>query len=297
MKIIKPSVTIIAQEPGYDGMMRHIELCGRTCYKSTDRITENSAERFVDTLKKSGHLSVLEHGAVYLQMPYSKVAHDAFDRNPYSKVSAIEEAGSLFVSTNYRVIIEHHLEDLMKYQVEPGPMHELRVTARFATQIAITREYNRHRVNSPSEESTRYVNYSKERFGNKIAINLPTWIDENEIRVYPDDTESFQSRVQRRDWSNLNGWHELDYWLFANEACEFAYMNLIRLGWKPQQARTILPLDTNTELVHTAFVNDWKHFFGLRCAHDAHPDARFLATELKNLMTASGIIEPANEEA
>ena len=287
MKIINPSVEIIKQEPGYDGMIRHIERCGRTCYKSADRITENSAERFVNMLKESGHLSVLEHGAIYLQMQYSKIAYEAFDYNHYSKVSSIEDAGSMFVSTNYRVIVENGLEDLLKYMVKPGPMHDLRVTAKFSTQIAISREFNRHRVNSPSEESTRYVNYNKERFGKQIRINLPTWIaDDGNFEA---DFDDMCEEIKRDE---QNGWNVLDWWWFANVFCEKAYIELIRLGWKPQQARTILPLDTNTELVHSAFISDWKHFFELRCDNvHAHPDAYYIASELQKQFVENGYIK------
>lgn len=291
MKIIKPSVEILEQGSGLEGIYKQIEVAGRACYASSHRIGEGTAKPFVENMVKSGHGAMLEHGAVYLQMPYNKVSFEAFDKNPYSKVSTIEEAGSMFVSTNYRVIIENHLEDLLKYLVAPGPMHELRVTARFQCQIAISREFNRHRVDSIAEQSTRYCNYSADKFGNTISINLPSWVNENEIRIFPDDTESFQDKIQRVDWNNMNGWHDLDYWLFANQACEFAYLNLIRLGWKPQQARTVLPLDTNTDLVHTAFISDWQHFFFLRCdkAH-AHPDAYQLASELQKQFIEKGYI-------
>lgn len=291
MKIIKPSVEILEQGSGLEGIYKQIEVAGRACYASSHRIGKDTAKPFVENMVKSGHGAMLEHGAVYLQMPYNKTAYEAFNKNPYSKVSTIDEAGAMFISTNYRVIIENHLEDLLKYLVAPGPMHEMRVTVRFQCQIAISREFNRHRVDSIAEQSTRYCNYSADKFGNTISINLPSWVNENEIRIFPDDTESFQDKIQRVDWNNMNGWHDLDYWLFANQACEFAYLNLIRLGWKPQQARTVLPLDTNTDLVHTAFISDWQHFFFLRCdkAH-AHPDAYQLASKLQKQFIEKGYI-------
>jgi len=284
MKIIKPSVEILDQEPGLEGIKRQIEQAGRACYQSQHRIEEGSAEKFVSNLISSGHGAMLEHGSVYLQMPYSKVAYDAFDRNPYSKVSFV--AGSLFVSTNYRVIIENHLEDLLKYLVEPGPMHELRVTARFQCQIAISREYNRHRKDSIAEQSTRYCNYSADKFGNEITVNLPTWIEQERLPKINDNLEALKTYCKYIDGSLFAPgakMEPIDYWLFANLACEYSYMKLIECGWKPQQARTILPLDTNTDLVHTAFISDWQHFFSLRCdkAH-AHPDAYLLASDLKH---------------
>ena len=76
---------------------------------------------------------------------------------------------------------------------------------------------------------------------------------------------------------------DYENWLFANMAAEKAYMNLVAAGRKPQEARAVLPLDTNTELVHTAFVSDWLHFFDLRALGTTgapHPDAKLLAEPL-----------------
>ena len=287
MKIIKPSVEILEQGSGLEGIYKQIEVAGRACYASSHRIGEGTAKPFVENMVKSGHGAMLEHGAVYLQMPYNKVSFEAFDKNPYSKVSTIEEAGSMFVSTNYRVIIENHLEDLLKYLVAPGPMHELRVTARFQCQIAISREFNRHRVDSIAEQSTRYCNYSADKFGNEISINLPTWVDMTERSAK--GFTGYVNDLFRGD--NDDYWDAIDWWLFANRACETAYMKLIELGWKPQQARTILPLDTNTDLVHTAFISDWQHFFFLRCDKvHAHPDAYQLASELQKQFIEKGYI-------
>ena len=81
-------------------------------------------------------------------------------------------------------------------------------------------------------------------------------------------------------WNTAN-WSPIDYWMFANLATEFSYMSLIGLGWKPQEARVVLPLDTNTEVVYTAFESDWKHFIELRTSTAAHPDIRILAEEIK----------------
>ena len=287
MKIIKPSVEIIEQGAGLDGIYAQIEKAGRSCYASSHRIGEGTAKPFVDNLIKSGHGAMLEHGAVYLQMPYSKTAYEAFAKNPYSKVSAIEEAGSMFVSTNYRVIIENKLEDLLKYLVEPGPMHERRVTVRFQCQIAISREFNRHRVDSIAEQSTRYCNYSADKFGNEIRVCCPSWLDYDEVvKAQSEITKGNNILIMKTFYANPT--HQ---WLIANYHAQNQYMRLIEIGWKPQQARTVLPLDTATDLVHTAFVSDWKHFFFLRCdkAH-AHPDAYLLASELNRQFLERGYI-------
>lgn len=88
-------------------------------------------------------------------------------------------------------------------------------------------------------------------------------------------------------------WNAFDNWLFANLACELAYLNLISLGKKPQEARAVLPLDVNTELVHTAFVSDWKHFFDLRAIGTTgapHPDAKAIAQPLYEEFERLGLL-------
>ena len=169
MKIIKPSVEILEQGAGIDGVYKQIELAGRECYASSHKIGENTAQGFVERMVKSGHGAMLEHGTVYLQMPLDEWMQDfRVEVCPgRTHVVTLDETNTAFVTTNYRVLVERDALDLLKYMCEkPEPMHELRVTARFNTQIAITREYNRHRIRSIAEQSTRYCNYSKEQFGN-----------------------------------------------------------------------------------------------------------------------------------
>ncbi len=247
---------------------------------------------------KSGHGAMLEHGTVYLQMPLDAWMQDfRVEVCPgRTQVCTLEETNTAFVTTNLRVIVENNALDLLKWICDrPEPMHELRVTARFNTQIAISREFNRHRVDSIAESSTRYCNYSKDKFGNEISINLPTWIDEASVLDFgAEDDDVFQHSVE--DIANKvdsKAWNEYDYWIFANAACEWVYMKLIELGWTAQQARTVLPLDTNTTLVHTAFVSDWQHFFDLRSRGTTgkpHPDAKILADELLRLFVDRGYI-------
>lgn len=301
MKILKPSVEIIKQEPGIEGIYKIIEQAGRRCYQSQWKIGKGTAKPFVDMLVKSKHLAMLEHGTVYLQLPIDKNEVCFFIDNPYSRTRILRETGSVFVTTNYRVIVENQMEYLLDYLVSPQPYHELRMTARFQCQIAISREFNRHRVNSIAEMSTRYVNFSKERYGKEINICLPDWIDAGENYIDGNRTritgEKHGDGLFRRYCDSIATMcdsyrmNDIDYWLFANLAAEYSYMKLTELGWKPQQARTILPLDTMTDLVHTAFVSDWRHFFELRCDKThAHPDAYELATQLEQLFIEQNYI-------
>ena len=269
MNIIQPSFEIWDQQPGPDGVYRQIERAGRVCYKSANNATETSAKPFVERMVKSQHTAMLEHGTVYLR-------GRGLDKYQYNKFSRYTNIGDEdFVTTNLRVIVENGWDNDMTLFCEPTVRHERRVTVHFTTQVAITREFNRHRANSMAEQSTRYCNYSKEKFSGEISVNQPSWVVCQGNT--PDDLLSLCQKVAdgtADDYEN---------WLFANMAAEKAYMNLVATGRKPQEARAVLPLDTNTELVHTAFVSDWLHFFDLRALGTTgapHPDAKLLAEPL-----------------
>lgn len=148
MNLLNNSVELIEQKPGITGINEIIEIAGRTCYKSNDLIKEGSAEKFVNRMISLNHNAMLEHGTVYLQIKatYFNIL-DRYCQNKYTVVKFDDEEGVEFayITTNLRVIIENDwLEDL-QYLVEPTVNHEKRYTIRFHTQIAITREMNRHK--------------------------------------------------------------------------------------------------------------------------------------------------------
>lgn len=139
MKLIKPTVEIREQKEGMDGMFEHIEWAGRHCYKSHDKTTADSAKAFVGRIAKSGHGSVLEHGTIYLAIPFKEAA-DKYKLNPYSRVcSCHDEDGEWWaVTTNYRVIVENNWDlDLMN-QCEPTQYHEKRITAKFVCDRGVS---------------------------------------------------------------------------------------------------------------------------------------------------------------
>lgn len=290
MKIQKPSYEIWLQKPGELGIYQQIERAGRVCYKSENNTTEDSAKPFVGRMIEHEHFAMLEHGTVYLTCNEGTLPHYA--TNKFSRLN--NKDGKDYITTNLRVLAENKwLDDLQYLSDYEAGKHELRITVHFTTQIAITREYNRHRANSMAEQSTRYCNYSKNKFDNEISINLPTWVREasasdNATTPTSPDTldvtpETFATLCQQVAEGKNTEWSKLQYWLFANLSAEFAYMKLVEAGCKPQEARVILPLDCNTELVHTAFVSDWKHFFDLRALGTTgapHPDAKILAEPL-----------------
>ena len=293
MKILRPLYEIWVQNPGELGIYQQIERAGRVCYKSENNTTEDSAKPFVGRMIEHEHFAMLEHGTVYLVCKHEELPF--YLTNKFSHVNTIN--GKDYITTNLRVMAENKTLNDMSYlsNYEEGK-HELRITVHFTTQIAITREYNRHRANSMAEQSTRYCNYTKNKFGSEISINLPTWVEEK--TDFNEKTEINEEKFQElcEDIANneTNDWTILDSWIFANQAAEFAYMKLIDAGCKPQEARTILPLDCNTELVHTAFISDWKHFFALRALGTTgapHPDAKALALPLMEEFKTKGYMK------
>ena len=181
MKEIRPSFEIMDDIDGAK-ILQKLERCGRVCYKSEDKITEGSAEKFIGMILKSGHESVLEHE---------------------------------------------------------------KLTVKFICDRGVTHEIVRHRIASYSQESTRYCNYSKDKFGNELTFIRPCfWADDSE---------------------------EYAVWKQAMEEIEKTYVKLISLGAKPEEARSILPNSLKTEIVCTMNLREWRHFFRLRTAERAHP--------------------------
>lgn len=163
MKLINSSFEILEQEPGLQGIYKQIELAGRTCYKSLDKITKDSAKDFVDRMINSKHYAMLEHGTVYLKVPNEIVNEgfrfetdwDTLCFNPYTRYST--DCYYYYYTTNYRVIIEHNLQEVLKYLCEPTEFHEKRVTVKFITDRGVSHEFVRHRVFSFAQESTRQM--------------------------------------------------------------------------------------------------------------------------------------------
>lgn len=280
MKFINQSAEIIPQEEGINGIYKQIELAGRVCYKSEDKITEDSAKEFVDRMVKSGHGAMLEHGTVYLKTPNNVVDKEfqfgtnwsTLCLNPYTRYNSDGEY--YYYTTNYRVIIEHNLQGVLNYLCEPTEYHERRITVKLITDQGILREFTRHRVFSFAVESTRYCNYSRNKFDASLTYILPDWISKEVIDKNFYDGSYFANPANKEVIIT-------DRFKSALKQCEYVYMELIKNGCTPQQARNVLPLATKCEMVMTGFVGDWEHFFSLRAskagAKGMHPQASELA--------------------
>lgn len=272
MKLVRSSFEVLPQAPGLEGLYKQIEIGARNCYKSEDKITEGSAEKMVEFLKGRGHYSPLEHGTVYLTIPftYAEAPHTAehayeYSTNKYSVVNVGE--GVIYVTTNYRVLVENNWLDDLKYLCEPTEYHEKRVSVMVTCAIGISREFNRHRTFSVSEQSTRYCNYSKDKFGVEITYVIPSWA----ANLSPEYNDLECSGIDHNELVLLD----------SLKQGERHYMVMMRNGAKPQEARDVLPLATATTVMYTGFVSDWEHFFELRTSNGAHPDARAIAIPLK----------------
>lgn len=285
MRIIKQSFEIWDQEEGLEGIYKQIERAGRVCYKSEDKITETSAKEFVDRMIKSGHGAMLEHGTVYLLLNMaSRQQYFKYCSNPYSVANSTGEAekGTWlgFVTTNYRVLVENNWLDDLQYICEPGKEHEKRITVKFVCDRGVSHEFVRHRVFSFAQESTRYCNYSKDKFQGVTYIQ-PPWLDgdisnEDDSKFYDVYTDVYLHTLTTAENAYLDLLKQWDEKV-PDKRFKSGYKNN---PWTPQQARAVLPNSLKTELVMTGFTKDWGHFFKLRDAGSAHPQARELAHPL-----------------
>lgn len=296
MKLIESSVQIIEEKDPY----KMIELAGRTCYKSEDKITENSAKEFVDRMIKLGHGAMLEHGTIYLTIDGEDPNLSKIQSNPHTKVNLVPYevltesnytiSYKAYITTNLRVLVENNLKELLCYQVEPTEHHEKRITVKWILDRVTGESFLRHRVFSFARESTRYCDYSKDKFGNDITYIIPSWLDlpEGKYSDWDNDwCDVSELKLLYPEVDNLSD--PANCFLQSIKNAEYYYFMLINRGWKPQQARQVLPFAVCSPLVMTGFESDWEHFFELRCSGAAHPDAKKLADELKSLMNVKNI--------
>ena len=297
MKLIETAAVYIPQEDLY----KQIELAGRTCYKSEDKITEDSAKAFVDRMIKSNHLAMLEHGTVYLDLPNSARNFNAVEEyalNKYSRLIIIrlDDKVHNFITTNFRVLVEHNWLDDLQYICEPTEYHEKRYTFKVTTSIGVSREGNRHRAGSIAEQSTRFCNYNTGKFDNQISFCIPAWLTLNtgmyELKHLTIDGVSDTYVVGDGYLTPVSDDSPENKFIMRRMSNEQDYLEDINDGLKPQQAREDLPLCTATEVVYTAFASDWKHFFDLRYFETTgavHPNMLELTTKMKQAAEEAGI--------
>ena len=318
MKIVNPSVEIM--RTGFKTIDRitpeqFIEKVGRTCYKSEDKITEDSAAKFVSNLIERGHEAMIEHWNLIFKTnagtyedfksdlnlliegsniplterlrPYLRFTDCDFDDgNVRYIVSGNMRAWRDFAKAcvvglglipqymwgmvrNYPLFFPEYqdyipeiftnnlfipitVEELNKFE---RPIHQ-DITMKFICDRGVSHEIVRHRVASFAQESTRYCNYGKDKFGKEITVVNPAWLKSDAAMIT---------------------------WMSGCETAEDHYFNLLDKGCTPQEARSVLPNSLKTEIIVTMNLDGWKHFFDLRCATGAQPDMKKVATMAKEL--------------
>lgn len=288
MEIINQKVELLKQEPGIEGIYKQIELAGRTAYKSENRITEDSAKKFVDMLINREHNAALEHGIVYLKADidtdYGQLLLNDFIGNPYTFYTI--ESGIIYLTTNYRVIIENNLEKYLKSLCNPTTRHKRSYTFRITTSRAIANEIVRHRVFSFMQESTRYCNYSAKKFNNELTYIIPSKfnLDTGYVEHHYNygNEEYYMDNIKVNKFDNDYNFTPEYIWIDTLYHSSDAYLLMLKRGCKPEIARGVLHLDLKTELIVTGM--EWDNFFKLRCAKDAHPDIQIIANKIKNII-------------
>lgn len=291
MKLIKQSFEFINQTDfSLVGIKKHIEKCARVSYKSEDKITDTSYEKFVNMLESRGHDRPLEFGTVYLSRTSQKEDNmewlDKYAYNPWSKFSFGngstringELRNTIYVTTNYRVIKEHHWEDDLQYLCEPTEYHHKRYTVHMILDRGVMDEFRTHVGLSHLAESTRYCNYSKDKFNNEVTFVIPSWCN-----------SLIEGSKQKYSPFEING-DEVEF-MNALQNAQNSYLSLLKIGWTPQQARSVLPLGIKSELISCGFEDAWKNFFYRRDAPDAHPMAQEIAKPMHKEFIERGFID------
>lgn len=279
MNLVESSTQILQQEGGsIASMMKYITEVGYTCYKTDKGITDEVAAAFVDGLIKRGHGAMLEHGTVFLAISAEKMKNEQVSRIVSNLISyhiwtrytekVINDKLYLIIVTNFRVIVENNLQQFMKdyWYIPTHDERKCRPTVKFITDRGVSHEAVRHRVLSFAQESTRYCNYAKEKFGASVTFIQPDW-------VKPEDQTEFEE-----DCATI----------------EKLYFKWVDKGYPAQLSRYFLVNGVKTELIITGFVDDWQHFFDLRALDKtgpAHPDIKKLALPLYQEFLKLDIIE------
>lgn len=288
MKLIKQSFEILEQKDfSLVGIKKFIERCGRVCYKSENRITDTSYEKFVNMLESRGHDRPLEFGTVHLKLTVNAlslfqetVMTSKIFNNQWIKWN-IEESPEdyeyyAYMTTNYRYYLAllNEAPWLPEYlDSNDNEFYPKRYTVHFIISRGIMDEFRTHVGLSHLAESTRYCNYSKDKFGKEIIYIIPSWVN---IEPQSITTDSFGTPLK------LGGIEKYSDFLHGLGAAEKTYFRLLNNGWTPQQARSVLPLGIKSELISCGFEDMWDNFFMRRCAKDAHPMAREIAIKVRD---------------
>ena len=233
MKLVRPNAEILEQGTTLEDIWKHIARCTRVCYQSEKKDNNESEEEFVKRVilrhepwsSEANHLAMLEHGTVYLKVGHDsaveRIMYPNYLYNKYSIIRHNQEDNCFYITTNLRVLVENDWLDDLTFICAPTEHHAKRVTVSFATNIGVSREFNRHRVNSIAEESTRYCDYTAGRLQKHNKFALPSWLLDEETLPYVESHKyntlgSYIYDMWEKDDSSLfNEWCDIDFYLAA----------------------------------------------------------------------------------
>ena len=297
MKLIKQSFEILEQKDfTIKGIKQFVERCARVSYKSEDKMTDTSYEKFVSMLVKRDHARPLEFGTVHLKMILPDfqgfmnslltlgILNDIWIKSTY--VGDI-----IYITTNYRYYLDitKHLPNVREYFTEEdNEYYPKRYTVHMILDRGVMDEFRTHVGLSHLAESTRYCNYSKDKFNNEVTFIHPCWLPNLSEGKYTDFDGLWYCNDLCID-EELNVQEEV--FLEYLEYAENGYFALLNQGWTPQQARSILPLGIKSELISCGFKEAWENFFYRRDAPDAHPMAQEIAKPMHKEFIERGFID------
>lgn len=302
MKLIKQSFEILEQKDfTLKGIKQFIERCARVSYKSEDRMTDTSYEKFVNMLESRGHDRPLEFGTVHLKMilpDFEGFIHSLLTIGMLNNIwiKHAYKGDVIYITTNYRYYLDiiKYFPNVKKYLTEEdNEYYPKRYTVHMILDRGVMDEFRTHVGLSHLAESTRYCNYSKDKFNNEVTFVIPSWMNFPEISI---DLGNYDKTSARSKDGNVHiidtkpPYVEGDFIRSLCEA-ESNYLSIVRNGWTPQQARSVLPLGIKSELISCGFEDAWKNFFYRRDAKDAHPMAQEIAKPMHKEFIERGFID------
>ena len=290
MKLIKQSFEILEQKDfTIKGIKQFVERCARVSYKSEDKMTDTSYEKFVGMLESRDHARPLEFGTVHIKLSNAQfeclqtLLMDKVYNDYWIKYNIIdtEDEDNCYITTNYRYYLE-----LCKYDkgvpeyLDPSdnPLYPRRYTVHMILDRGVMDEFRTHVGLSHLAESTRYCNYSKDKFNNEVTFVIPSQCN-----------SLIEGSEQEYSPFEING-DEVEF-MNALQNAQNSYLSLLKMGWTPQQARSVLPLGIKSELISCGFEDAWKNFFYRRDAPDAHPMAQEIAKPMHKEFIERGFID------
>ena len=275
MKLIKQSFKFVNQK-GFTlkDIYKHIEYCARISYKSQDKITDTSYEKFVNMLKSRGHDRPLEFGTVHLKMilpDFQGFMNSLLTIGILNDIwiKSAHVGDIVYITTNYRYyldIIKYFPKVKEYFTEEDNEYYPKRYTVHMILDRGVMDEFRTHVGLSHLAESTRYCRYSKEKFGSEITFIKPCW----EIKT--------ANEVITPEGTHMSS-NSLEFLTALNEA-EDHYLSLLAKGWTPQQARSVLPLGIKSELISCGFEDAWTNFMRRRSPKYGDPGAHPMAAEI-----------------